>query len=75
MSYHSIVTTKGQLVIPIEIRKKFGIKTGTKILFSDSGGKIFLEPVTDRTIDENIGILRSDGNLLENLINSEGKNE
>ena len=31
------VTSKGQVTIPIEIRKKLGIKNGDKVLFIESG--------------------------------------
>ena len=36
------VTTKGQITIPIEIRKKLGVREGDKILFLEDGGRIFL---------------------------------
>ncbi|MBQ9041374.1 MAG: AbrB/MazE/SpoVT family DNA-binding domain-containing protein [Eggerthellaceae bacterium] len=31
------VTTKGQITIPVAIRKALGIKTGDKVLFIDGG--------------------------------------
>lgn len=36
------VTSKGQVTIPIVIRKKLGIKEGDKILFLEDRGRIFL---------------------------------
>jgi len=36
------VTSKGQITIPIEIRKKLGIKEGSKVLFLEEGGRIYL---------------------------------
>lgn len=36
------VTSKGQVTIPIEIRKKLGIKNGDKILFVEESGKIYM---------------------------------
>lgn len=36
------VTSKGQITIPIEIRKKLGIKNGDKILFMEEGGRIYV---------------------------------
>lgn len=36
------VTSKGQVTIPIEIRKKLGIKNGDKILFVEEAGKIYV---------------------------------
>lgn len=36
------VTSKGQITIPIEIRKKLGIKEGSKVLFLEEAGRIYL---------------------------------
>ena len=36
------VTSKGQVTIPIEIRKKLGIKNGDKVLFVEDGGRIYV---------------------------------
>lgn len=34
------VTSKGQVTIPIEIRKRLGIKNGDKVLFYEENGRI-----------------------------------
>jgi len=34
------VTTKGQITIPVEIRKKLHLKPGDKVLFIEEDGKI-----------------------------------
>lgn len=36
------VTSKGQVTIPVEIRKKLGIKDGDKLLFMEDGGRIYV---------------------------------
>lgn len=36
------VTSKGQITIPIEIRRKLGIKAGSKVLFLEENGRIYL---------------------------------
>ena len=36
------VTSKGQITIPVEIRRKLGIKNGDKILFMEEGGKVYM---------------------------------
>jgi len=59
------VTSKGQLVIPAELRRKNGIKPGTKVHFlEDELGRIVLQPVTDEFIDRMTGCL-SGSNLME----------
>lgn len=36
------VTSKGQITIPIDIRKKLGIKEGDKILFVEERGRVII---------------------------------
>jgi AbrB family looped-hinge helix DNA binding protein len=36
------VTSKGQVTIPVEIRRKLGIKNGDKILFVEDDGRIYM---------------------------------
>ena len=36
------VTTKGQITIPREVRKKLGVKAGDKVLFIEEAGKIII---------------------------------
>ena len=36
------VTSKGQITIPIEIRKKLGINKGDKILFVEESGRVYM---------------------------------
>ena len=36
------VTSKGQVTIPIEIRRKLGVKNGDKILFVEENGRIYM---------------------------------
>ena len=39
-------TAKGQIVIPAALRKKYGIRNGTKIIVTDIEDAIVLKPVT-----------------------------
>lgn len=36
------VTSKGQVTIPIDIRKKLGLKNGDKVLFVEEAGRIYM---------------------------------
>ena len=36
------ITSKGQITIPIDIRKKLNLKDGDKVIFIEDGGKIVL---------------------------------
>jgi len=41
------VTSKGQITIPLEIRKKMQLKTGDKILFFEENGRCFFQNSND----------------------------
>ena len=36
------VTSKGQITIPVDIRRKLGVKEGDKVLFLEERGRIFV---------------------------------
>ena len=67
------VTTKGQLVIPSKLRRKFGIKPGTRINFFEEEDGIKIIPVTPETIEANIGFLKTNGKLLKALMDEKKK--
>lgn len=61
------VTSKGQLVIPVELRRKHNIQAGTKVkIFEDQFGRIVLQPVTDEYIRRVRGFLAHGPDLLAN---------
>ncbi|MDR2946227.1 MAG: AbrB/MazE/SpoVT family DNA-binding domain-containing protein [Candidatus Adiutrix sp.] len=37
------ITVRGQITIPIEIRKKLGVKDGDKVVFIEESGRIIME--------------------------------
>jgi AbrB family looped-hinge helix DNA binding protein len=58
-------TSKGQLVIPAEIRRKHKIEAGTKVkVLEDEFGRIVLQPITDEYIDRVRGMLADGPDLL-----------
>jgi AbrB family looped-hinge helix DNA binding protein len=60
-------TTKGQIVIPAALRRKYGIRAGTKILVYDDGERIILKPVTAEYVKSLQGCLKGKGALKELL--------
>jgi len=52
------VTSKGQLVVPSRIRRRFGIKPGTRINFVEEGERIIFQPVTPEYIDSFCGVFK-----------------
>ncbi len=39
------ISTKGQIVLPAELRRKYGIETGSEVEILDFGGEIVIVPV------------------------------
>jgi AbrB family looped-hinge helix DNA binding protein len=56
-------TVKGQIVIPASLRRKYGIKDGTKIIITDIGDAIVLKPVTEQYLRNLQGSLKGKGGL------------
>jgi AbrB family looped-hinge helix DNA binding protein len=56
-------TVKGQIVIPAALRRKYGIKNGTKIIVTDAGDAIILKPVTEQYLKSLQGSLKGKGGL------------
>lgn len=53
MNYNILtVSTKGQISIPIDIRKRLGIEEGTKISIYCDGNNIVLKPLPKLTYEE-----------------------
>ncbi len=71
--YTGYVTSKGQLVIPAKLRKKFGIKTGTRVNFFEERDGIKIIPVTKEIIEANKGFLGTKGKLLKSLMEEKKK--
>lgn len=61
MMEQSVVTFKGQIVIPSRLRKKVGIKQGTKVFLEEKNGDIIVHPATPEFYDRTFGILKGGG--------------
>ena len=62
------VSQKGWVVIPAELRKKYGIKPGSKLQFVDYGGALELIPVHDDPIEAAAGMLKGGKSLTQALL-------
>lgn len=67
------VTVKGQIVIPVKIRRKHGIKKGTKICFVDREDEITLKPLTKDYFEKMAGILGTGGKVLKSFLEEKKK--
>ena len=61
------VSTKGQLVIPSEIRASLGIEPGTRVTVTQDGPRIVLEPVSEALVDKTRGLFSGKPSLSEEL--------
>ena len=62
------VTQKGQVVIPVAIRKKYHITKGTKVMIRDTNGEIVLKPLFKDPVREVRGILKEGPSALKTLL-------
>ena len=64
----STVTTKGQLVIPSKLRRKYGIRKGTQVAFVEEDSRLFLQPLTPEFIRSLRGSLKGEPSALKYLL-------
>jgi AbrB family looped-hinge helix DNA binding protein len=64
----SIITTKGQVVIPSRIRNKYGMKKGTKVAFVEKGNAVLMQPLDGNYFESLAGSLGTDGKMLKSLM-------
>jgi AbrB family looped-hinge helix DNA binding protein len=71
----SNITSKGQLVIPARIRRRYGIKTGTRVRFVERDGEIVLQPITSAAIRSLRGILKSETSVTAELLDERARDK
>jgi AbrB family looped-hinge helix DNA binding protein len=57
-AYRTTVSSKGQVVIPAELRERLGLAKGTPATWSEEQGKLVLTPITERRLNEIRGFLK-----------------
>lgn len=71
----TIVTTKGQVVIPSRIRRRLNIKKGTKLYIEEKDQEIVLKPVNSAYFEKIAGVLQTKGKLSKALLNERAKDK
>ena len=64
----STVTTKGQLVIPAKLRRKYAIRKGTQVAFLEEENRLVLQPLTPEFIRSLRGCLKGEPSALKQLL-------
>jgi AbrB family looped-hinge helix DNA binding protein len=72
--YRSTVSSKGQVIIPAEVRRRFGFKEGTEVIFTEDNGRLILEPLSFHTIYQLQGTFKREPSALQ-LLEQERREE
>lgn len=64
----STISTKGWVVIPVELRKKYGLTAGAQVRVVDYGGVLALIPSLENPIQQVVGMLKGDPSLTQVLL-------
>jgi len=71
----STMTTKGQIVIPAKLRKRYGLTPGTKVYFIERDKEIMLQPVTKEYLKSVHGMLISETPVIKELLEERAKDK
>jgi len=67
MTVHSI-SNKGWVVIPAELRKKYGLNPGVEVRIVDYGGVLAILPALRDPVQESAGMLRTEKKMTHTLL-------
>ena len=57
-TYRIVISSKGQVIIPAELREQLGLKKGTPATWSEEKGRLVLTPMTEQRLREIRGFLK-----------------
>ena len=63
----STLSEKGWVVIPQELRERYGLKKGDRVHVIDYGGVISIVPASESPIKNSLGILKGKTSLVKEL--------
>jgi AbrB family looped-hinge helix DNA binding protein len=66
----STLSEKGWVVIPQELRERYGLKKGDRVHVVDYGGVISIVPASEAPIKKSMGTLKGKTSLLKELVKS-----
>lgn len=61
VTIYTAISSKGQLVIPAELRKQMKLSAGTKVSIRREGNALVVRPITPEFIDSLIGSTKGAG--------------
>lgn len=69
----SVVTIKGQMVVPAKVRKKYGIKKGTRVAIIEKEDGFIVQPLDKKYFEQFAGILPGKGKATKTLLEERRK--
>jgi AbrB family looped-hinge helix DNA binding protein len=57
-AHRTVISSKGQVIIPAEMRERYGLKKGTPAMWTEEKGRLILTPITVQRIREIRGFLK-----------------
>jgi len=69
----STITSKGQIVVPARLRRRYGLKPGTKVYFIERDKEIVFQPVTKEYLKNVHGMLTSETSATKELLKERAK--
>ncbi len=66
----STLSEKGWVVIPQEMRERYGLKKGDRVHVIDYGGVISIVPASEAPIKNSMGMLQGKTSLVKELVKS-----
>ena len=69
----SRLSSKGWIVIPAELRRKYGLEPGVQVQVIDYGGVLSLIPLLDLPISQAAGMLHGEPSLTKALLNEHAR--
>jgi AbrB family looped-hinge helix DNA binding protein len=65
---HLTISSKGWVVIPSELRKKYNLKPGARVRMVDYGGVLAMVPEMQDAVSQGYGMLKGSGSLTKALL-------
>ncbi len=62
------ISSKGWIVIPADMRKKYALRSGARIMLVDYGGVLTIVPVMSDPVEEAAGMLEGGPSLVKALL-------
>ena len=67
------VSSKGAIVIPVNLRQKYNLKPGDRVRVVDSEGVLWLVPVSAHAVRRAAGMLMGQGSLTKAILDEHRK--